>query len=180
MIFKKTKFSGLIIIKTSTNIDDRGYFQELFRLNELEKTVGYKINFCQENESVSKLGVLRGLHFQKKPYSQSKLVRVSDGSVLDVVVDLRKDSLTYGKYFSIKLSSKNNLQLFVPRGFAHGYLTLSDKAKIIYKVDNYYNKKSECGIKYDDEFLDIKWGYSKNFIVSAKDRNHLFFKDIEF
>jgi dTDP-4-dehydrorhamnose 3,5-epimerase len=158
MIFTKTSISDLIIIESNPIIDNRGSFQEIFRLNDLENELGYRVSFCQENQSTSKYGVLRGLHFQEKPYEQAKLIRVVQGSVLDVVVDLRKNSLTYGKYFSIELSHKNNLQLFIPKCFAHGYLTLSQKATIVYKTDNYYNKDSENGIKFDDEYLNINWG----------------------
>ena len=178
MIFIKTKFSGLLIIEPSYIKDERGNFQETFRLNALEKELGYKIFFCQENESNSKKDVLKGLHFQKPPYEQSKLIRVVEGEILDIVVDVRKDSPTYSKYYSIKLSSENNLQLFIPKGFAHGYLTLSKSAKILYKVDSYYNKYYESGIKYNDKFLNIDWNINSKIIISDKDKNQPYFKII--
>ena len=180
MIFKKTNFFGLIIIETCLHVDERGEFQETFRLNELENNLGENFFFCQENQSKSKRNVLRGLHFQKEPYSQAKLIRVLEGKIIDVVVDLRKNSPTFGEHFKIELSSKNNLQLFIPKGFAHGYLTLSETAKIIYKVDNYFNKPFESGLKYNDKFLNIDWGLDSDIIISTKDNNQPLFKDIKF
>lgn len=176
----KNKFKDLLVIKTFPKNDDRGSFNELFRLSELEKELGYKINFCQENESTSKYGVIRGLHYQKDIYSQAKLIRVTNGKILDVVVDLRKDSDTYKKYFSIELSDQNNLQLFVPKGFAHGFATLSNSAKVIYKVDNYYNKIAESGLVYDDESLKIDWKIPfSDIIISERDKNLDSFKNLK-
>ena len=168
----KTDFDGLTIIKHNIFVDNRGYFKEKFIKEELKKIISYKEEFCQENSVKSYKNVLRGLHFQKEPYSQSKLVSVSFGKILDVVVDIRKDSDNYGKYFSCVLSSQNHESLFIPRGFAHGYLTLSDSAIINYQVDNYYNPEAEDGIPYNDEFLNIDWGIQMSkIIISEKDKN---------
>jgi dTDP-4-dehydrorhamnose 3,5-epimerase len=128
------------------------------------------LNFCQDNESTSAYGVVRGLHFQIEPYAQAKLVRVVAGKILDVVVDLRKDSETFEQHVKIELSSENKKQVFVPKGFAHGFIVLSKSATVAYKVDNYYNPDSEKGIRFDDPMLDIDWGLSKNSIqISPKD-----------
>ncbi len=172
MKFIKTEFRGLFIIEPKLNIDDRGLFVESFRNDIFEENLGYSINFCQHNMVSSNYLVLRGLHFQEDPHSQSKLISVSNGKILDVVVDIRKDSFTYGKYFSIELGSDNRKSLYIPKGFAHGYLTLSEKATINYSVDNYYDSDSERGISYDDAFLNINWGVEKNnLIISSKDKN---------
>lgn len=168
----KTNFDQLIIIKHKIFSDERGFFKEIFKKNDLERILGYNIDFCQENSVNSYKNVLRGLHFQKKPFSQSKLISVSAGKIFDVVVDIRKNSKTYGQYFSKVLSAEKNESLFIPSGFAHGYLTLSENAIINYKVDNYYNKNMEDGISFDDEYLNIDWGLDKNkMILSKKDRN---------
>ena len=172
MKFIKTEFRGLYIIEPKLNIDDRGLFIEAFRNDVFEENLGHSINFCQHNMVSSNYLVLRGLHFQEDPHSQSKLISVSNGKILDVVVDIRKDSFTYGKYFSIELGSDNKKSLYIPKGFAHGYLTLSKKATINYSVDNYYDSDSERGISYDDAFLNINWGVEKNnLIISSKDKN---------
>ena len=177
MKLKKTDIKDLIIISHDKYSDNRGYFKELFRKNDLEDTLGYKINFCQDNSVVSHKNVLRGLHYQNEPNVQSKLISVIHGEILDVVVDLRETSSTYGKSFSLILSAKNNQSLFIAKGFAHGYLTLSEKAIVNYKVDNYYNKETERGIMYNDEFLDINWGINeKDLIISKKDKKHKPFK----
>ena len=166
----KTDFKDLIIIKHNVFKDNRGYFKERFKKEKLEKIITSKLNFCQDNSVKSTLNVLRGLHFQKEPYAQSKLVSVSVGSILDVVVDIRKDSATYGKCFSYILSSENHESLFIPKGFAHGYLTLTDFAIINYQVDNYYNPDAEVVIPYNDEFLNIDWGIQADkIIISNKD-----------
>ena len=177
MKFITTDFKDLIIIKHNVFNDQRGSFKEKFKKENLERFINSKINFCQENCVKSYLNVLRGLHFQKEPYAQSKLVSVSSGSILDVVVDIRKASETYGKYFSYILSSNNNESLFIPKGFAHGYLTLTDFAIINYQVDNYYNPNAEGLISYDDDFLKIDWGIQKDkLIISEKDKNFKPFK----
>lgn len=173
----KTDFKDLIIIKHDIFRDNRGIFKEKFRKDRLEKIINSKLEFCQENSVRSYLNVLRGLHFQKDPYAQSKLVSVSFGKILDIAVDIRLDSANYGKYFSYVLSSDNHESLFIPKGFAHGYLTMSDSAIINYQVDGYYNPKAECGIPYDDDFLKIDWGVKNNkLIISDKDRNQNPFK----
>ncbi len=172
MIFDNTDFEGLIIISHNQIKDNRGYFKESFKKNLLEEKVGYKINFCQENIVLSKSNVLRGLHFQKKPYAQSKLISVINGKILDIAADMRKDSNTYGKYFSYILSSENHQSIFIPRGFAHGYLSLSENTLINYKVDNYYSKPMEEGIAYNDKYLNIDWKIDTDkLLISEKDKN---------
>ena len=173
MKFSKTKIPGLIVCEPTRINDFRGFFNEYFRQDLLENFIGYKINFCQDNLSNSKYGVLRGLHFQIEPFAQSKLVSVLEGEILDVVVDLRLNSKYYGKSYKIKLNDINCQQLFIPKGFAHGFLVLSDSAKVLYKVDNYYNKKYERGLNHDDPMLGIDWGMDKKSIfLSEKDKNY--------
>jgi len=153
--------------------DERGYFTETFRKDIFEEAVGYKINFVQDNESSSSKGILRGLHYQISPYSQAKLVRVIEGKVLDICLDIRKSSPTFGQYVAVELSSENKYQLFVPHGFAHGFVVLSDKAIFSYKVDSYYAPNFERGIAFDDQDLSIDWKLPKdNLILSDKDKNH--------
>ena len=173
MKLSKTEFKDLIVISNSFFDDERGSFREVYRKNELEKIIGYEIEFCQHNSVYSKKNVLRGLHFQKSPHMQAKLISVSFGEILDVAVDIRKDSISYGKYFSKVLSAKQNESVFIPKGFAHGYLTLSKEAIINYKVDNYYNADFESGIAYNDNYLNINWGPIKKneMIISKKDKN---------
>lgn len=174
----KTSINGLIVIQPKIYDDERGYFMESFKKSFF---VNKKINvdFVQENESKSKYGVLRGLHFQKPPYEQSKLVRVVKGKVLDVAVDLRSDSKTFGKYESFILSSKNKKQLFIPKGFAHGFIVLSKSVIFSYKVDKEYNKSSEDGILFNDKSLNINWNIPfKHIKVSEKDYNLKSFKQI--
>jgi dTDP-4-dehydrorhamnose 3,5-epimerase len=150
--------------------DSRGYFFESFNQNKFNALIGQEVNFVQDNESFSSKGVLRGLHFQTGDYAQAKLVRAVKGTVLDVVVDMRKESPTFSKHFSIELSEDNKRQLFVPRGFAHGFIVLSETAIFSYKCDNFYNKPSEKGLRYDDPSLAIDWRLpTKEFIVSEKD-----------
>lgn len=164
----KTQFKDLIIIRHNVFNDHRGYFKEKFKKENLEKIINYKIEFCQENSVKSDLHVLRGLHFQNEPFAQSKLVSVQVGKILDVAVDIRKDSETYGKYFSYILSSEKHESVFIPKGFAHGYLTLSKTAVVNYLVDNYYNQSQEEGISYEDEFLSINWGIKTSKIICSK------------
>lgn len=179
MNFFKTEIDGLVICEPKKHHDNRGYFSENFRKDLLEDFVGYKINFCQENFSQSKFGVLRGLHFQKKPFSQSKLVSVVEGKILDVVVDIRKDSIHYGKNFCIELNDIENKQLFIPKGFAHGFIILSKSAKVCYKVDNFYNPDFECGLNYNDPILNINWKISPDLIiVNKKDTSYPQFNSI--
>ncbi len=160
--------------------DDRGAFFESFTKKVFEEVSGLKIHFVQDNQSASRRGVLRGLHFQTGEYAQAKLVRVIQGEVLDVVVDLRPGSKTFRKHFSIVLNDKNNTQLFVPRGFAHGYITLSKNAIFAYKCDNYYHKESESGIRYDDPDLSIDWKLDVSEIqLSSKDKELPFLKKLK-
>ena len=178
MKLKKTKIEGLVILKPTIIKDKRGYFIESFNQNIVSKLLG-NINFLQDNESESHRGVLRGLHFQKPPFAQSKLVRCVKGIVLDVALDLRKNSKTYGHFETIVLSSENKEQLFVPRGFAHGFIVLSESAIISYKVDNYYNPDSESGVLWNDLDLNIDWKINKKeIIVSEKDKNLPTFNNI--
>ncbi|WP_222983442.1 dTDP-4-dehydrorhamnose 3,5-epimerase [Flagellimonas meishanensis] len=166
----ETKLKGCFILEPEIHHDERGYFFESFNQRDFSKAIGMDVNFVQDNISFSKKGVLRGLHYQKGEHAQAKLVSVLEGRIQDVVVDLRKDSDTYGQHISIELSSENKKQLFVPRVFAHGFLTLSKTASVFYKCDNYYSKDSEGSIIYNDESLGINWKIPKNrIIVSAKD-----------
>jgi dTDP-4-dehydrorhamnose 3,5-epimerase len=168
----KTDFKDLLIINHDVYHDSRGLFKEVFRKNVIEENLGYKINFCQDNNIKSSYMVLRGLHYQEEPHAQSKLVSVTEGKILDIAVDIRENSKTYGKYFSYVLSSDNHKSIFIPKGFAHGYLTLSEYADVNYKVDNYYNKNSEKGICFKDKYLNIDWGVGENeLIISDKDKN---------
>lgn len=169
MIIESTSIEGLKIVKPKVFKDERGYFFESYNLNAFSK-FGINCQFVQDNQSYSKWGVLRGLHFQKGEYAQSKLVRVMSGEILDVVVDLRPESSTYLENYSIKLSSENKLQLFVPKGFAHGFVTLSENAVVMYKCDNFYHPDAEDGLMYDDPKLNIDWMVAKeNLIVNQKD-----------
>tara|TARA_B110000037_G_C16868777_1_gene403178 strand:+ start:40 stop:591 length:552 start_codon:yes stop_codon:yes gene_type:complete len=181
MKFIKCTLPGLIICEPKKIKDERGFFTESFRKDLFEKFSGSKVEFCQENLSESKHGVLRGLHFQKEPYAQSKLVSVQKGKILDVVVDIRKNSRFYGKYFSIELDDISNKQLFVPKGFAHGFVVLSKSARVSYKVDNYYNPISEEGLNYSDPQLDIDWKINKkDIIINEKDRSYSDFNSNDF
>lgn len=166
----ETKLKGCFILEPNVFKDSRGYFFESFNQNKFNALIGQEVNFVQDNESFSSKGVLRGLHFQTGDYAQAKLARVVKGTVLDVVVDMRKESPTFSKHFSIELSEDNKRQLFVPRGFAHGFIVLSETAIFSYKCDNFYNKPSEKGLRYDDPSLAIDWRLpTKEFIVSEKD-----------
>lgn len=170
---------GCYVITPKIFKDERGYFLETFNEKVFSKATGIKTNFVQDNLSKSSKGVLRGLHFQKDDNSQSKLVQVISGKVLDVCVDIRKDSPTFGKYFSILLDSINKQQLYVPRGFAHGFIVLENDTIFSYKCDNYYNKSSESGIIFNDKFLNIDWGFpEENMIVSEKDKNLVTFETL--
>ena len=171
MKFTRTEIEDVIVIEPKVHGDERGYFVETFRADKLEKFLGYKINFCQDNESKSSRGVLRGLHYQLAPSAQTKLVRVIQGKVLDVAVDIRKGSPTFGKYVSVELSAENKKQLLVPRGFAHGFVVLEDDTIFAYKVDNYYSPENDRGILFSDEALGIDWKIVHNELnLSAKDK----------
>ena len=179
MEFIKTELEGVYLIKPKRFGDHRGYFMETFRQDEFERAVS-PVRFIQDNESMSTRGVLRGLHFQRGDASQAKLVRVSEGRVFDVAVDLRRSSPTFGKWFGVELSDENALELFIPRGFAHGFLVLSDNARFQYKVDNYYAPEAEASIMYNDKTIGIKWPLSpEEFILSRKDTEGLAMTDPE-
>lgn len=166
----ETKLKGCFVIEPRVFNDDRGYFFESYNKEKFEELTGSKVDFVQDNESFSTKGVLRGLHFQKGEHAQSKLVRVTHGEVLDVAVDIRPDSKTFLQVVTERLSAENKKQLFVPRGFAHGFIVLSDTVVFNYKCDNFYNKASEGGIIYNDETLNINWVLDSNdFLVSEKD-----------
>ena len=179
MKFTETKISDVIIIEPTVFGDTRGYFLESYNQKKFEVVVG-KTSFVQDNESKSSKGVLRGLHFQKPPFEQAKLVRCVEGEVLDVAVDIRKNSKTYGKHVSVLLSGENKRQLFVPRGFAHGFLVLSNSATFAYKVDNTYAPEFDAGIRWNDKKLNIQWGLEESeVLVSAKDSKLPFFSEFE-
>ena len=178
MIVEETHLKGCFIIEPQVFEDRRGYFFESFIKAEFKVKTGIDANFVQDNESKSARGVLRGLHFQKGAYAQAKLVRVIKGKVLDIAVDIRKNSKTFGEHFSLELSEENRKQLFIPRGFAHGFLVLEDDTIFSYKCDNYYNKASESGIIYNDKDLNIDWKLETNeFIISEKDMQLPTFKE---
>jgi len=179
MKFIKTAIPEVVIIEPKVFGDDRGYFMETFRQDLFEKNVR-KINFIQDNESKSKRGVLRGLHYQLPPFAQSKLVRVIKGSVIDVAVDIRKGTPTFGKYVAVELSEENKRQLFIPRGFAHGFLVTSDEAIFVYKVDNNYSPECDRSIRFDDPQIGIDWNFPREeILVSDKDKNAPFLQDAE-
>lgn len=179
MNYIKTEIDGVFIIEPKVFNDSRGYFFEAFKSSDFEKNIG-KVSFIQDNESMSSRGVLRGLHYQKGEYSQAKLVRVIKGRVLDVAVDLRVKSKTFGKYVMVELSGENKRQFFIPRGFAHGFLVLSDEAIFTYKVDNIYSPENEASIRFDDPDVGIKWPMNpEEILTSAKDMSAVAFKDAE-
>lgn len=170
MEVKETNLAGCYTIQPWIFRDERGYFFESFNQKTFEELTGNKVNFVQDNQSFSTYGTVRGLHFQQGDYAQGKLVRVIAGRVYDVAVDMRKDSVTYGKWFGTELSGDNNLQLFIPRGFAHGFSVLSETALFTYKCDNFYHKAAEAGIRYDDPQLGIDWQIPNDkMILSEKD-----------
>ena len=177
MKINKTFIKDLLILEPELFKDERGFFYESYNKNNLDKITN--IVFVQDNESKSNKGVIRGLHFQKPPFEQTKLVRCVSGSILDVAVDLRKNSKTYGKSFSVELSSENNKQLFVPKGFAHGFQVISDEAIVNYKVDNFYNPKSDSGIIWNDRDLLIDWNLDIKPVLSVNDLKLISFKDLK-
>lgn len=171
MQFTRTNIEDVIVIDPQVHGDDRGYFVETFRQDKLEEFLGFKVNFEQDNESKSGRGVLRGLHYQLAPAAQTKLVRVIQGSVLDVAVDIRIGSPTYGQHVAVELTAENKKQLFVPRGFAHGFVVLEDDTVFAYKVDNYYSPENDRGVAFDDPALNIDWQLNKDQLyLSAKDK----------
>ncbi len=180
MQFTRTKIEDVIIIQPQVHGDDRGYFVETFREDKLEEFLGFKVGFCQDNESKSSRGVIRGLHYQLAPFAQTKLVRVIQGRVLDVAVDIREGSPTFGQYVSVELSAENKKQLFVPRGFAHGFVVLEDDTIFAYKVDNYYSPQNDRGIAFDDTAIGIEWSIPRNELkLSDKDTKQPLLKDAD-
>ncbi|MBU2949630.1 dTDP-4-dehydrorhamnose 3,5-epimerase [Tamlana agarivorans] len=170
MQLTETKLKGCFLIEPTVFEDKRGYFLESYNQKTFNDLIGCEVDFVQDNESYSSKGVLRGLHFQKGEFAQAKLVRVIKGKVLDVALDLRKDSPTFGEHYSVELSEENKKQLFVPRGFAHGFVVLSETALFAYKCDNFYNKNSEGGVIYNDKILNINWQLNPDeLIISEKD-----------
>ncbi len=170
MNFVRTSIPDVLIIEPQVHGDHRGYFVETFRADKLEEFLGYKLNFGQDNESKSSKGVLRGLHYQLPPHAQTKLVRVIQGSVLDVAVDIRKNSPTFGQHVAVELSADNKKQMLIPRGFAHGFVVLEDDTIFAYKVDNYYSPECDRGIAFDDVALNIDWKIEhKDLHLSQKD-----------
>ena len=180
MNFVRTEIPDVFICKPAIHGDSRGYFVEVFREDKLEEFLGFKINFVQDNESESVNGVLRGLHYQLPPFAQTKLVRVTKGRVLDVAVDIRKDSPTFGKHVAVELSGEDKYQLFIPKGFAHGFVVLSEYAVLAYKVDNYYSKEHDRGIIFDDPTIAIDWKLPLDKLkLSSKDKLQPLLKDAE-
>ena len=170
MEFIPQSIPEVLVIEPKVHGDERGYFIETFRQDEFEDALGYKVNFIQDNESKSSKGVLRGLHFQLPPHAQSKLVRVIEGAVLDVAVDIRKGSPSFGQHVAVELSDDNKKQMFIPRGFAHGFVVLTDTATFAYKVDNYYSPECDHGLAFDDVDLNIDWQLPKQqLLLSDKD-----------
>lgn len=181
MQVEQTFLKDCFIIKDTVLTDSRGYFFESFNQKKFQELTGLAVNFVQDNQSKSSKGVIRGLHYQQGNFAQAKLVRVLKGKVLDVVVDLRKSSPTFGKHLAVELTEDNHTQLFVPRGFAHGFVVLSNETIFFYKCDNYYNKEYDTGIYFKDTSLNINWQLADDeFIVSEKDANLSLFKDAVF
>ena len=179
MEYKKTEIEGVYVIEPKVFNDQRGYFFEAWKKEEFEAHIG-TVDFIQDNESKSSRGVLRGLHYQKGELSQAKLVRVIKGTVIDVAVDIRKSSPTFGKYVAVELSEENKRQLFIPRGMAHGFLVLSDEAVFTYKVDNVYAPQAEASIRFDDPTIGINWPIAKEeMLLSAKDEHGKNFEEAE-
>ena len=175
----KTAIEGVYIIEPTVFGDERGYFFESYNEERFRSETGIDVHFVQDNESRSKRGVLRGLHFQKKPYAQAKLVRVVQGKVLDVVVDIRKESPTFGKHIAVELSGDNHRQLFIPKGFAHGYVVMEDDTVFQYKCDEFYHPEAEGGIAWNDPDIGIEWGVAESDItLSEKDKRHPMLKEI--
>jgi len=179
MKVEETILNDCYLIHDTVFEDSRGYFFESFNAKKFESLTGFAAQFVQDNQSASTRGVLRGLHMQTGEHAQAKLVRVLEGSVLDVAVDLRKNSSTFKKFFTVELTAENHKQLFIPRGFAHGFIVLSDKAVFFYKCDNFYNKESELGIMYDDPDLNIDWQLStEELVLSEKDKKNFYLADV--
>ena len=180
MNFVRTKIPDIVIVEPTVHGDERGYFVETYRQDKLEEFLGYTLNFIQDNESKSSKGVLRGLHYQLHPAAQTKLVRVIQGSVLDVAIDIRKGSKTFGQHVAVELSADNKKQMLIPRGFAHGFVVLEDNTVFAYKVDNYYSPQNDRGIAFNDPSLGIDWILSgEELKLSAKDKVQPLLKDTQ-
>lgn len=180
MEIKTTFIDGLLLIRPTVFNDNRGCFYESWNAHKFNAAIGKEIIFVQDNQSVSKAGVIRGLHYQISPYAQSKLIRVLSGSILDVAVDIRPDSLTYGQYFSVKLDSESRWQLWIPEGFAHGFRAIKKEASVMYKCTNFYNPDCERSLKWDDVDVNIDWGDDEQeLIISDRDSAAFSFKDLE-
>ncbi|RAZ58765.1 dTDP-4-dehydrorhamnose 3,5-epimerase [Campylobacter hyointestinalis] len=179
MKFTRLSIPDIILIEPNIHQDNRGYFLESFRLDKLSEFIGYNINFVQDNESKSNFGVFRGLHYQKPPFAQAKLIRVVSGSIYDIVVDIRKNSPNFGRYLKMKLDGISKNILFIPKGFAHGFLTLEDNTIISYKADNYYSLNHDSGIAYNDPQIGIDLEFDKNkLVLSDKDKAQPMLSDI--
>lgn len=175
----KTDIEGVLVIEPQVFGDERGYFFESFNAERFLAQTGIEVTFVQDNESLSKRGVLRGLHFQREPYAQAKLVRVVRGRVLDVAVDIRPNSVTFGKYIAVELSGENKRQLFIPKGFAHGYVVLEDDTVFQYKCDEFYHPTSEEGITWNDPQIGVDWGIAtKDIVLSEKDQKRPLLKEL--
>jgi dTDP-4-dehydrorhamnose 3,5-epimerase len=180
MTFTRTAIADIVMIDPIVHGDERGYFIETFRADKLEAFLGFSIPFCQDNESKSSYGVLRGLHYQLPPYAQSKLVRVIEGSVLDIAVDIRAGSATFGQHVAVELSGENKRQLLIPRGFAHGFVVLSETCTFAYKVDNFYSPECDRGIAFNDPALAIDWIVPREKLqLSPKDTAQPLFKNAD-
>ena len=180
MKYIKTEIPEVVIVEPIVFSDNRGYFMETFRKDKLEEAIGHSVDFVQDNESKSSHGVLRGLHFQLPPFAQSKLVRVIKGRILDIVVDIRRGSPTFGRHVSVELSEENKRMVFIPRGFAHGFVVLSEEAIFSYKVDNYYSQEHDRGIVFDDPVLSIDWQLPDDALqLSDKDRKQPLLADAD-
>lgn len=180
MTFERTAIADVVIINPKIHGDDRGYFVETFRADKLSDFLGYSIAFCQDNESKSSYGVLRGLHYQLPPFAQTKLVRVIEGEVLDVALDIRHGSPTFGHHVAVHLSGENKCQILIPRGFAHGFIVLSETCTFAYKVDNYYSPECDRGIAFDDPALNIDWNVPLTDLqLSLKDTKQPLFADAD-
>lgn len=180
MTFTRTDIPDIVICEPTVHGDERGYFVETFRQDKLEDFLGFKVKFCQDNESKSSRGVLRGLHYQLSPAAQTKLVRVIQGSVLDVAVDIKKGSPTFGKHVAVKLTAVNKKQLFVPRGFAHAFVVLEDDTIFAYKVDNYYSPENDRGVAFNDPAINIDWGIAMEALkLSDKDTKQPLLQDAD-
>ena len=174
----KTEIPDVLIFEPKVFSDERGFFFESFNQKIFEEAVGRKVEFVQDNHSKSRKGVLRGLHYQLEPYAQGKLVRCVVGEVFDVAVDIRKSSPTFGKWVGVNLSAENKRQLWIPEGFAHGFLVLSETAEFVYKTTNYYHPESDRGIRWDDPYIGIKWENEYNVRLSDKDKKNPTMKDV--